>query len=240
MISSSSLARLEQCVDLWIDRYSAGWLEVYADILIQLSYLAFGIIVELIRPPYDSKTSKRMMRQSLRNHATGALTHICYVWYTRGNPVLTRTWAQPYSLPSWREMVSDMVVALILRDAVSYLIHRIWHLPGVYKLVHAKHHEILKPGQHHVWTVSYMSMIDFNLLYGGPVVLIARFLEMNILTVGLFAFISAVGEQVKLIYGDEAHEEHHISGSTNFGPYGIVDAVLGTTPGLSLYTLYLH
>ncbi|GKT84975.1 C-4 methylsterol oxidase [Colletotrichum tofieldiae] len=112
-----------------------------------------------------------------------------------GQSMLTRTFIQPYSLPSWREFARDLAVGLLLRDAVFYIIHRIWHAPGVYERVHAKHHEIKHPGNHHVLTISYMSVADFMFLYGFPVVGIAKLLEMNLATTLAFSFVSAVGSR---------------------------------------------
>jgi sterol desaturase/sphingolipid hydroxylase (fatty acid hydroxylase superfamily) len=220
---------LETWIDGLLARFSAGWIEVFADVSIQLTYLAFGLIVELLRPPYSSKTTKKMMLQSIRNHFVGAGIHIAYVLYKGGAPVLSSTYARPFIIPSLKEIVGDLIMALVLRDAICYLIHRFWHLPGVYETVHAKHHEILEPGNHHCWTVSYMSMTDFIFLYGGPVVIIAKMLELSIVTVAIFAFLSAVGEQVKLVYGDESHDEHHVNGTVNFGTYGLMDSLCGTS-----------
>ena len=97
-----------------------------------------------------------------------------------------------------------------------------------YKFVHAKHHKVRHPGQHHILTISYMSVTDFVFLYGIPVVAIAKLLEMNIVTTLLYSFVSAAGEQVKLVWGDEAHDEHHLSGKGNYGVYGVTDWVFGT------------
>jgi sterol desaturase/sphingolipid hydroxylase (fatty acid hydroxylase superfamily) len=230
---------LETWFDGLLARFPAGWVEVFADVSIQLTYLAFGLIVELVRPPYSSKTSKKMILQSIRNHCVGAGIHIAYVFYKGGAPVLSSTYARPFIMPSLKEIVGDLVMALVLRDAICYLIHRFWHLPGVYEKVHAKHHEITKPGEHHCWTVSYMSVTDFILLYGGPVVVIAKMLELSIVTVAIFAFISAVGEQVKLVYGDESHDEHHINGTVNFGTYGFMDSLCGTSGASASHELEL-
>jgi len=220
---------LAQKIDTFIDRYPAGWVEVFADVSIQLTYLALGLVVEWIRPSYNSKSSKKMVLQSLRNHAAGVIMHVCSVFYMRGEPMLTRTFLRPYSLPSWGEVVGDVFTALVLRDVVCYTIHRLWHMPGVYKHIHAKHHQILDPREHHVWTVSYMSFADFLFLYACPVMAIAKVLEMNIVTVAAFALISSVGEQWNLVYGNQSHDDHHATGKLNYGVYGIMDTILGTS-----------
>lgn len=111
---------------------------------------------------------------------------------------------------------------------VFWAIHRVWHVRGVYEFVHAKHHEVIHPGEHHVWTISYMGVVDFVFLYGMPVVVVAKVLEMNLVTTLVFSFVSAAGEQVKLVWGDEAHDEHHVDGGVNFGAYGVMDAICGT------------
>jgi sterol desaturase/sphingolipid hydroxylase (fatty acid hydroxylase superfamily) len=215
-------------MDTLTARYSPGYVEIMGSVSVQLIYIAFGLIVERFRPAYKSTTTPKMLIHSLRNHIVATLMHVAYVYFRGGQSVLTRTFTPPYSLPSVGEVLVDLAVALTLRDAVFWAIHRLWHAPGVYKFVHAKHHEVRHPGEHHVLTISYMSVTDFVFLYGFPVVAVAKVLEMNILTTLLYAFVSAAGEQVKLVWGDEAHDEHHLSGKGNYGVYGVMDWVCGT------------
>jgi len=229
---------ISQFIDKWIDRYPTGYIEVLASVSVQVVYLIFGLFVEWIRPSYMSGTSRKMLVESLLNHAIATIVHVVYVFSRGGESVLTRTFTRPYSLPLWRELVSDLVVGLLLRDVLFYIIHRLWHVPGVYEWVHAKHHEVQQPGEHHVWTISYMSVVDFLILYGVPVMAGAKVLEMNIMTTMAFALLSAVGEQVKLVYGDNAHEEHHVDMTVNYGVYGFMDSIFGTSSGL-FYVLYI-
>ncbi|EFQ28010.1 fatty acid hydroxylase superfamily protein [Colletotrichum graminicola] len=216
-------------MDALMRRYPAGYVEIMGSVSVQLVYLAFGLVLEQLRPSYASETTPAMMAQSLRNHVVATLTHVAFVVAMGGQSMLTRTFIPPYSLPSAAEVVRDLAVGLLLRDAVFYAIHRLWHAPGVYKRVHAKHHEIRHPGRHHVLTISYMSVADFMFLYGFPVVGIAKLLEMNLATTLAFSFVSAVGEQVKLLWGDDAHDDHHLRLAPNYGVYGLMDALCGTT-----------
>lgn len=223
---------LSQWTDNLIDRYPTGYVEVLASVSIQVIYLLLGLFIESTRAPYTSMTSRRMLVHSLLNHVAATLVHIMYVLSMGGKGVLTRTYIQPYALPAWRELVSDLVVGMVLRDIVFYFLHRMSHLPGIYERIHAKHHEIRQPREHHVWTISYMSTIDFLSLYGLPVIIVAKVLEMNILTTMTFALISAAGEQIQLISGGDSHEEHHVNMTVNYGIYGLMDNMLGTSSGL--------
>ncbi|KAI2615526.1 fatty acid hydroxylase superfamily protein [Hypoxylon sp. NC1633] len=216
---------LSNWVETLLQQYPSGYVEVLASVSVQVIYIIFGLILEVARPSYDSETSPKMLVQSLWNHFGATMLHVIYVACRGGKSVLTRTFAErPYQLPRWEEMVGHVAVALIMRDVVFYLIHRLWHTPLFYA-VHAKHHEVKQPGNHHILTISYMSMVDFLFLYGAPVMLVAKILEMNIITTMAFAFISAAGEQVNLIQGDNTHEEHHISGKGSYGVYGIMDSI---------------
>ncbi|KZL65873.1 C-4 methylsterol oxidase (atty acid hydroxylase), partial [Colletotrichum tofieldiae] len=216
-------------MDMLIERYPAGYIEIMGSVSVQLVYMVVGLFLERLRPPYVSATSRQMLTQSLWNHVVATMTHVAFVMSTGGQSMLTRTFIQPYSLPSWREFARDLAVGLLLRDAVFYIIHRIWHAPGVYERVHAKHHEIKHPGNHHVLTISYMSVADFMFLYGFPVVGIAKLLEMNLATTLAFSFVSAVGEQVKLLWGDDAHDDHHLNLAPNYGVYGLMDGICGAS-----------
>ncbi|OAA57897.1 fatty acid hydroxylase superfamily protein [Niveomyces insectorum RCEF 264] len=213
-------------VDGIMDRYPSGYVEVLASVSVQLIYLAFGLFVECIRPAYVSETSRKMLVQSLRNHVAATLVHVLYVAWMGGQPVLTRTFAtRPYTLPPWTEVVRHLAIALVLRDVLFYTIHQLWHLPQLYKFVHAKHHEVRRPSRHHILTISYMSVTDFMFLYGFPVMAVAKALEMDILTTMAFSFVSAVGEQIRLVFGDVGHDEHHLTNTGDYGVYGIMDTL---------------
>ncbi|KAL0932276.1 fatty acid hydroxylase superfamily protein [Colletotrichum truncatum] len=218
-------------MDSLIAKYPAGYIEILGSVSVQLVYIVFGLIVERVRAPYISATSRKLITQSFRNHVVATLIHVAFVMYRGGESVLSRTFVSPYSLPSWTEFLSHLLIGLLLRDAIFYVIHRLWHIPGLYEIIHAKHHEIKHPENHHVLTISYMSVTDFVFLYGFPVVGVAKILEMNILTTLAFSFTSAVGEQIKLAWGDEAHEEHHLDMTVNYGTYGFMDKIFGTDSG---------
>jgi len=215
-------------VDFLLDRYKPGYVEVIGSISVQVIYLLTGLVMERLRPRYRSDTTSKMIVESFRNHVVATAMHFGYVTYRAGQPVLSWDFPRPYHLPPWQVMARDVVIGLVIRDVLFWVIHRLWHLPGIYQLVHAKHHELKDPTAHHVFTISYMSVVDFIILYGSLVVAVAKGLNMDISTALTFAFISAVGEQVKLVWGDEKHDEHHADGSVNFGVYGFTDWVLGT------------
>ncbi|KAM7205213.1 fatty acid hydroxylase domain containing protein [Rhypophila sp. PSN 637] len=217
-------------IDAFLARYPAGYIEILGSVSVQLLYFVFGLLIEkFLRPSYKSSTTPRMIVQSLQNHLVATSLHILYVFLLGGGSVLTKTFTPPYQTPTWTELITHLTIGIILRDIIFWTIHRLWHSSAwVYNLVHAKHHEVLHPGEHHVWTISYMGVVDFVFLYGMPVVLVAKVLEMNLLTTLVFAFVSAAGEQVKLVWGDEAHDEHHLDGGVCFGAYGVMDWICGT------------
>lgn len=216
-----------------IDDYPAGYIEILSNVVIQVVYLTAGLMIECFRPTYKSRTSWRMLRQSLRNHALAVILHVAFVTAIGGRSVLSRTFSKPFNLPQWREVVSDLVIGVVLREVIFYFIHRFWHFPSVYERVHAKHHEILDPAEHHVWITSYMTYTDFLFLYGLPVLAVIKLLEMNIVTTMLFSLVAAMGEPIQLIVGNDiAHDEHHKDGSVNFGSYGFMDSLFGTYSGV--------
>lgn len=219
---------ISKFIDNLLDRYAAGYVEILGSVFIQLLYLLNGLIVEMIRPPYTSVTSFKMILQSLRNHLIATALHITYVICHDGSSVLTRTFIRPYRTPAMVEFGIHMLIGIFLWDFIFWFIHFVWHLPGIYEWIHAKHHEVKNPREHHVWTISFMSIVDFVFLYGLPVVAVAKILEMNIITTLAFALYSAVGEQTKLAFGDVAHDEHHRNGKCNFGSLGLADRMMGT------------
>jgi len=243
-------------MDHLLARYPPGYVEILGSVSIQVIYILFGLAIEaFVRPSYKSSTTPKMLVDSMRNHVVATGIHVAYVFFNDGKSVLTRTFSSSpsdpsssssssFEFPSLFEMTTHLVMGLLLRDVVFWIIHRAWHLPILYKAIHAKHHEVVHPAEHHILTISYMSVVDFVFLYGFPVVMVAKTIEMNLVTTLVFAFFSAAGEQVKLVFGDEGHDAHHLVCSEgedgeggeggkggkvgNFGAYGFMDWVLGT------------
>ncbi|KAK5654709.1 hypothetical protein OQA88_7033 [Cercophora sp. LCS_1] len=182
-------------IESLLARYPPGYVEVLGSTSIQILYLAFGLLIEAIRPRYKSSTSRKMILHSLRNHTVATAMHFAYVVFHSGASVLTRTFNRPYTPPSPFEVITHLLIGLLMRDVIFWSIHRLWHARGVYKWVHKKHHEVRHPAEHHVWTISYMTVVDFVFLYGAPVIIVAKMLEMDIVTTLIFAFVSAAGEQ---------------------------------------------
>lgn len=212
----------------FLERCPPAYVELLGSLGIQVGYFACGMIMEKMRPAYVTATSREVLNKSLLNHVILNSLHFAIATCMGGNSILSQGYPKKYQLPSWTELISQLVIALVLRDAVFWIVHRLLHIPGLYR-VHAKHHEIKNPGDHHIFTISYMSLADFFFLYAIPIVSVARFLDMKLVTTLAFSFISATGEQVKLVWGDEAHDEHHVNGAVNFGAYGPMDWVCGTS-----------
>ena len=216
-------------INYLLSKYPAGWVEVMGSVSVQVAYLLFGLCLECLRSPYKTSTSPKMIIQSLRNHLIATVIHVAFETWKAGGSVLTRTFILPFTPPSIHEIIRDLTIGLLMRNVMFWAIHRLWHIPGIFKWVHAKHHEVKYPGNYHLWTISYMTVVDFVFLYGLPVITVAKTLEMNIITTLLFAFISAVGEQMKLVWGDKAHDEHHQNGTVNLGCYGVMDKIFRTS-----------
>lgn len=220
-------------MDRLIEVYPSGYLEIAASVNVQIVYLIIGIAVEAGRRMFDTtykcRSSYSMIGRSLYNHVVASLVHVAYVYMRGGEAVLTDTWRMPYEMPTGLDIVRQVITALLMREVFFYSVHRLFHeVPFLMKHIHSKHHEVLEPAQHHVWTISYMSVIDFLILYGAPVMLVAKALEMDIMALQLFALVSASHEQVNIVTGAEDHEDHHSGAAKGYGVYGIMDKLCGT------------
>ena len=102
-----------------------------------------------------------MIVQSLRNHIVASAIHVIYVFSPGSKSVLTTT----FTRPSLTGISLHLAMGMVLRDVIFWIIHRLWHVPGVYEHIHKKHHEVVCPGDHHVWTISYMGSGGFCILY---------------------------------------------------------------------------
>jgi sterol desaturase/sphingolipid hydroxylase (fatty acid hydroxylase superfamily) len=46
---------------------------------------------------------------------------------------------------SWKDVIRDLIISLIINDTIFYWGHRALHIPFLYKLIHKQHHQFKQP-----------------------------------------------------------------------------------------------
>ncbi|EPQ25656.1 uncharacterized protein PFL1_06793 [Pseudozyma flocculosa PF-1] len=144
----------------------------------------------------------------------------------RGNPTSFET------LPSPPRLLRDWAICLLATEVGFYAVHRALHHPRLYRHVHKLHHEFTAPcaaaATYAHWIEHYLS----NLLpvFLGLVISRAHFSVMVLFFSGLLIGTHAhhSGYNIPFLGNALPHDWHHYATVENFGPTGLLDALLGT------------
>jgi len=129
----------------------------------------------------------------------------------------------------FRNLVMEIVISRIFTEILFYGIHRIFHLKGLYQLIHKKHHEIIAPVG---ISAVYMTPIDFYIGNVLPIYLPMFILQAHPFTIKIWSIITIVNAVVSghsgFKYISEGHDYHHSLFNKNFGTDLFMDRLFGT------------
>jgi sterol desaturase/sphingolipid hydroxylase (fatty acid hydroxylase superfamily) len=142
----------------------------------------------------------------------------------------------------WR-VALDALVLIVAMDFLMYLFHRLAHLPWVFPLVHATHHEYNNPRPLTLFVLNPFETLAFGVLwvlvitvYSSSWLGIALYLTFNL----AFGLIGHLGVEplpaswiaipvVREVSTSTFHAEHHLDADHNFGFYTLLwDRLFGS------------
>lgn len=130
---------------------------------------------------------------------------------------------------SMMKCLFDMFVALLCIDPFFYCVHRMLHIPMLYKLIHKKHHEITKPVG---MAAVYSTVANFYLNDVIPVYLPLYITGAHPITVKIWTVISVSNAVIFAHSGFKwiasFHDKHHQCFTKNYGTDFFVDKLMGT------------
>jgi sterol desaturase/sphingolipid hydroxylase (fatty acid hydroxylase superfamily) len=147
--------------------------------------------------------------------------------------------------PTWYEMIPQLLIMLVVEDALNYLIHWGFHLPQFYRF-HKEHHEYkysipLTAFHFHYWEFVILQNLTGQIyltaaLAYGPMHLgtittwyIFRLWNANSTHCG-YVFPWVPTSLLPFCLNDEFHDFHHTHNEGNYGLYfRFWDVVFGTT-----------
>lgn len=134
-------------------------------------------------------------------------------------------------LPSATELVRDILISVLLREAMFYYSHRLLHLPYFYRRIHKKHHKFTAPIALAAQFAHPLEQIFANAL---PISLPPQLLRSHVLTFWIFLawelFNTATVHSGYDFFHNKAkmHDLHHEQFNLNYGSIGLLDWVHGT------------
>lgn len=136
-------------------------------------------------------------------------------------------------------IVLETVALILLMDFCMYMFHYAAHLPGIYKILHGKHHEHVNTNFLSLFVLHPIETIGFGLMilallvgYDFSVVSITVYLFINLVwgTIGhLNKEFFPSKFNTYFVGTTQFHNQHHLDETKNFGFYtSIWDRLFGT------------
>ncbi len=204
--------------------------------IIFLRYVAFAGLYHAILKRFS--TSKRLIykfkkiqvrreiRWSFLSSIVFTVFSACCVWaYQQG---LTQVYVDLGRYPIWYFCVSPFLI-LFLYETYYYWLHRLMHVPSVFKIVHKVHHESLHPTVFTSFSFhpleAVMQFLFFPIVvFFVPIHFSVLFGVLILMTVS--AVVNHSGVEIfhrkfllKHLIGSSHHDLHHLEFKSNFGLY---------------------
>lgn len=144
---------------------------------------------------------------------------------------LNSTYRIETSLPGPVEILRDVFLSLLMREALFYYGHRILHIPTLYIRIHKKHHRFTAPIALAAQFAHPIEHIFANTL---PISLPPQLLGSHVVTFWVFLAYELVNTATVHSGYDffcckaRAHDLHHEKFNLNYGSLGLLDWVHGT------------
>ncbi|RMJ24502.1 C-4 methylsterol oxidase [Aspergillus sp. HF37] len=245
---SRPLASLERFWAPIVASYSSQTIEFTGTLLAQvLSFWLpsiFYIALDSLFPAFSQRhkiqpAPKQPSRQEIQhcvavvaqNQLLTSGLHLLQLTLLSKSGLRTSSYRIEPSLPALPELVRDVILCLLLREAFFYYSHRLFHLPYFYVRIHKKHHRFTAPIALAAQFAHPAEQIIANAL---PISVPPQIVGSHVVTFWIFLafelFNTATVHSGYDFFRNKAkmHDLHHEKFNLNYGSIGLLDWVHGT------------